>query len=159
MKAMVLDQPGQRLQLKDMPVPRPRADQVLLSVLACGVCRTDLHVVDSELPNPKTPLIPGHEIVGEIVELGIDARRFSRGDRVGVPWLGKTCGECFFCRSGRENLCDRPQFTGYTLDGGNAEYAVAFEDYRKVTYPAFGSTATRCRLPMWSAGIDRLEKR
>jgi alcohol dehydrogenase, propanol-preferring len=129
MKAMVLDQPGQPLQFRELPVPTPLDGQVLLRVLACGVCRTDLHVVDGELPSPKTPLIPGHEIVGEVVACGSGGGRLSPGARVGVPWLGKTCGDCFFCRNGQENLCDRPQFTGYTFDGGYAEYAVAYEDY------------------------------
>lgn len=106
-------------------MPKPAATQVLVKVAACAVCRTDLHVVDGELPNPKLPLVPGHEIVGTIVETGRGAERFKIGDRVGIPWLGWTCGECQFCRSGRENLCDRARFTGYTLDGGYAELTVA----------------------------------
>lgn len=126
---MVLEQPGQPLVLRELPVPEPGPGQVLLRVHACGVCRTDLHVVDGELPNPKRPVILGHQIVGQVVQSGPGAERFQRGQRVGVPWLGWTCGECPFCRSGRENLCDRARFTGYTLDGGYAEYVVADERY------------------------------
>ncbi len=126
---MVLEQPGQPLVLRELPVPEPGPGQVLLQVHACGVCRTDLHIVDGELPNPKRPVILGHQIVGQVVQSGPGAERFQRGQRVGVPWLGWTCGECPFCRSGRENLCDRARFTGYTLDGGYAEYVVADERY------------------------------
>lgn len=129
MRAMLLDIPGQPLREADVPLPEPGAGEVLLKVRACGVCRTDLHVADGELPNPKLPLILGHEIVGMVVERGEAAERFDIGQRVGVPWLGRTCGVCAYCRSGRENLCDAAQFTGYTLDGGYAEYAVAHQDY------------------------------
>jgi propanol-preferring alcohol dehydrogenase len=129
MRAMMLEAPGHPLRAADVPMPRPGDTQVLLKVAACGVCRTDLHVVDGELPHPKLPLIPGHEIVGTVVENGTRARRFKSGDRVGVPWLGWTCGECAFCRSDRENLCDRARFTGYTLDGGYAEFTVADERF------------------------------
>lgn len=114
---------------RELPIPEPGPGQVLLCVRACGVCRTDLHIVDGELPNPKLPLILGHQIVGEVVQKGSGAERYQIGQRVGVPWLGWTCGECRFCQSGRENLCDRARFTGYTLDGGYAEYAVADERY------------------------------
>jgi propanol-preferring alcohol dehydrogenase len=110
-------------------VPEPGAGQVLLRVRACAVCRTDLHVVDGELPDPKRPLVPGHEIVGEVVAAGPGAERFPLGTRVGVPWLGWTCGACAYCRAGRENLCDRARFTGYHLDGGYAEYAAADERF------------------------------
>lgn len=113
------------LERSDIRMPEPGASQVLLQVHACGVCRTDLHVVDGELTNPKLPLIPGHEIVGSVVSAGARVSQFQTGDRLGVPWLGWTCGECEFCRAGRENLCDRARFTGYTLDGGYAEYVVA----------------------------------
>ncbi len=126
---MVLERPGQPLVLRELPIPEPGVGQVLLRVRACGVCRTDLHIVDGELPNPKLPLILGHQIVGEVVQKGPGAERYQIGQRVGVPWLGWTCGECRFCQSGRENLCDRARFTGYTLDGGYAEYAVADERY------------------------------
>ncbi len=119
MRAMVLHAPGEPLRLEDTPVPEPGAGQVLLRVLACGVCRTDLHVVDGELPDPKLPLVPGHQIVGVAED----------GRRLGVPWLGWTCGECRYCRSGRENLCERARFTGYHLDGGYAEHAVADERF------------------------------
>src|SRR3954470_2359704 len=121
MLAMVLHTPGGALVSQDLAPPSPRGQQVLLKVGACAVCRTDLHVCDGELPNPKLPLIPGHEIVGRIIENGAGAERFPVGTRVGVPWLGWTCGECRFCRSSSENLCDLARFTGYTLDGGYAE--------------------------------------
>jgi propanol-preferring alcohol dehydrogenase len=126
---MILEKPGQPLRAVDIPKTRPGANEVLVQVRACAVCRTDLHVVDGELPNPKLPLVPGHEIVCVIVEQGERSQRFKLGDRVGVPWLGWTCGECEFCRGGRENLCDRARFTGYTLDGGYAEFAVADERF------------------------------
>ena len=126
MRAMVLVEPRRPLDLRELPDPRPQAGQVLLRVRACGVCRTDLHIADGELPDPKLPLVPGHEIVG-IVEEG--AGRFARGTRVGVPWLGWTCGVCVYCRSGRENLCERARFTGYQIDGGYAELTVADERY------------------------------
>jgi propanol-preferring alcohol dehydrogenase len=117
------------LELRELPVPRPEPGQVLLKVSACGVCRTDLHVYDGDLPSPKLPVILGHEIVGRVAALGAGVRQFTGGERVGVPWLGHTCGSCRFCRAGRENLCDAPGFTGYTLDGGYAEYAVAEAAY------------------------------
>jgi len=129
MRAMLFETPRQPLRAVDIPTPEPQATQVLVKVSACAVCRTDLHVVDGELPNPKLPLVPGHEIVGVIVEKGKDVRRFKAGDRVGIPWLGWTCGGCEFCRGGRENLCDRARFTGYTLDGGYGEFAVADERF------------------------------
>ncbi|HLJ23259.1 MAG TPA: zinc-dependent alcohol dehydrogenase family protein [Candidatus Acidoferrales bacterium] len=129
MRAMVLDQPGKPLVLRELPEPEPKARQVQLQVLACAVCRTDLHVVDGELPNPKLPLIIGHEIVGRVARLGDGASRLTVGQRVGVPWLGWTCGECFYCLSGQENLCPWARFTGYTIDGGYAEFTVADERY------------------------------
>ena len=125
MRAMILEAPGRPLSLADVPEPRPAAGQVLLRVLACGVCRTDLHVVDGELPGPVLPLIPGHQIVGIVEGLGADAEGVRCGDRVGVPWLGWTCGTCAYCLSGRENLCAKARFTGYHLNGGFAEAAVA----------------------------------
>ena len=125
MHAMVLKTAGQLLARSELPVPHPGASEVLVRVAACAVCRTDLHVVDGELPNPKLPLIPGHEIVGHIEELGEGVGGFRIGERVGIPWLGWTCGECNFCRSGRENLCRRARFTGYTIDGGYAEHVAA----------------------------------
>ena len=125
MRAMVLDRPGKPLQLRDLPIPVPKPDQILVKVAACAVCRTDLHLVDGELLNPQLPVIPGHQIVGRIEKLGERVTRFSVGQRVGIPWLGWTDGECPFCRSGRENLCDNARFTGYTIDGGYAEFVAA----------------------------------
>jgi propanol-preferring alcohol dehydrogenase len=125
MQAIVLTEPGQPLELRDLPVPTPGPDEVLIRVEACAVCRTDLHIVDGELPAPRLPLIPGHQIVGTVEQLGERVTRWTIGQRVGVPWLGWTCGSCRFCREGRENLCDQAQFTGYTRPGGFAEYTVA----------------------------------
>ncbi len=125
MAAMLLDASRRPLRPAELPRPSPGPGQVLLQVRACGVCRTDLHVADGELPDPKLPLVLGHEIVGVVAALGPGLTRFAPGDRVGVPWLGWTCGTCRFCRSNRENLCDRARFTGYTIDGGYAEYMVA----------------------------------
>jgi propanol-preferring alcohol dehydrogenase len=129
MRAMVLERQGEPPRPAEPPDPRPDAGQVLISVHACGVCRTDLHIVDGDLERPKLPLVPGHQIVGTVLEGGERAERFSPGQRVGVPWLGWTCGKCRYCRSGRENLCDRARFTGYDLDGGYAELAVADERF------------------------------
>jgi alcohol dehydrogenase, propanol-preferring len=125
MRAMVLDAWGRPLQSTAVADPAPGPDQVLIQVSACAVCRTDLHVMDGELTEPKLPLILGHEIVGRVTALGTNVVRFAIGDRVGVPWLGWTCGDCQFCRSGRENLCAEARFTGYQIDGGYAEYTVA----------------------------------
>ena len=129
MKAMLLDTPGTPLRLAEVPRPEPAAGQVRVKVSACGVCRTDLHVADGDLKHPKRPIIPGHEIVGRVDTLGAGVTRFALGERVGIPWLGHTCGACPYCRSGHENLCDAPGFTGYQIDGGYAEYAVADADY------------------------------
>jgi len=129
MRAVVLEKPGRPLQLRRLPIPQPGAGQVLVRVKACGVCRTDLHIVDGELPNPRLPLVLGHEIVGEVALCGPGADRYQPGQRVGVPWLGTTCGNCDYCRSGQENLCDNPGFTGYSLPGGFAEYTVADQRY------------------------------
>jgi alcohol dehydrogenase, propanol-preferring len=126
---MVLDGPGEPLREAEMPDPVPSAGEVLLRVHACGVCRTDLHIVDGELTEPKLPLVPGHQIVATVEGAGEGAERFSAGDRVGVPWLGWVCGECRFCTAGRENLCLRARFTGYTLDGGYAEITAADERF------------------------------
>jgi propanol-preferring alcohol dehydrogenase len=125
MRAMLFEKAGQPLRSAELPPPEAGAGQVLIRVRACAVCRTDLHIVDGELNEPKLPLIPGHEIIGVVEKMGIGVNRFKLGDRVGVPWLGWTCDVCEFCRSGRENLCDQARFTGYNLDGGYAEYAVA----------------------------------
>ena len=131
---MVLEQPKSALVLRDLAVPKPAPGQVLVRVNACAVCRTDLHIVDGELTEPKLPLVPGHQIVGRVEDIGgsavsDEASRFRMGDRVGIPWLGWTDGECAYCRSGRENLCDNARFTGYTIDGGYAEYIVADERF------------------------------
>jgi len=128
-RAMLLEAAGRPLRAADIPDPVPGPHQVLLDVRACGVCRTDLHVADGELPDPKLPLVLGHEIVGTVAAVGTDARRFRPGDRVGVPWLGWTCGVCGPCRAGRENLCERARFTGYQMDGGFARRTVADERY------------------------------
>jgi propanol-preferring alcohol dehydrogenase len=125
MRAMRLHAIGQPLGADEVPIPRPGAGELLVRISACAVCRTDLHVVDGELTEPKLPLVPGHEIVGRVEEIGDRVAGFQAGDRVGIPWLGWTCGECEYCVSGRENLCERARFTGYTIDGGYAEYAVA----------------------------------
>jgi propanol-preferring alcohol dehydrogenase len=129
MKAMVFERAHAPLQLKELPIPKPQEGQILLRVRACAVCRTDLHVVDGELSEPKIPLIPGHEIVGEVKELGLGVSSYQVGDLVGVPWLGWTCGGCRYCDQGEENLCDSARFTGYTLDGGYSEYTVADERF------------------------------
>jgi propanol-preferring alcohol dehydrogenase len=129
MKAMILDTQNQPLRLTELPRPKPVAAEILLKVHACGVCRTDLHVIDGDLRQPKLPLILGHEIVGTVVERGPQAERFAIGQRVGVPWLAHTCGQCRYCASGRENLCDAAEFTGYTLNGGYAEFALADQRY------------------------------
>jgi alcohol dehydrogenase, propanol-preferring len=129
MRAMVLGRRREPLRLADLSEPTPAPGQVRLEVRACGVCRTDLHIVDGELAEPKLPLVPGHQIVGIVREVGEGAERFALGDRVGVPWLGWTDGDCRYCRSGRENLCDRARFTGYDLDGGYAEATVADERF------------------------------
>jgi propanol-preferring alcohol dehydrogenase len=129
MKAMVLEEQGQRLQYQEVPVPEPGPDQVLLRIHACGVCRTDLHIVDGDLTEPKLPLILGHQIVGSVVQIGDQVDQFQVGDRVGVPWLGHTDDTCRYCKRGQENLCENPKFTGYTMDGGYAEYIVAYQQY------------------------------
>ena len=129
MRAMVLAESKQPLELRDVPKPKPGRGQLLVRVSTCAVCRTDLHVVDGELPNPKLPLIPGHQIIGRVEEMGKENSSFAIGDRVGIPWLGWTDGDCSYCRSGRENLCDNARFTGYTIDGGYGEFTVADARY------------------------------
>jgi alcohol dehydrogenase, propanol-preferring len=129
MRAMVLRRPGRPLQEEILPLPQPGAGEVRLRVTACGVCRTDLHVVDGELAEPKLPITPGHEIVGRVDAIGAGVTHLQLGQRVGIPWLGSTCGSCFYCASGRENLCDRPLFTGYTRDGGFATAVLADARY------------------------------
>lgn len=150
MWAMVLEKPGRPLQLKQVHVPAPAPQQVLIKVHACGVCHTDLHIVDNELSQPKLPLILGHEIVGTVVQPGSEVSQFKRGVRVGVPWLGYTCGRCRYCRSGRENLCDHSLFTGYTLDGGYAQYTVADARY---CFPIPGVYDSAEAAPLLCAGL------
>ena len=150
MKAMVLHRPGERLRLADLPTPEPGSGQILLRVKACAVCRTDLHVVDGELPEPKLPIVPGHEIVGEVMRAGPGVDWFSAGERVGIPWLGYTCGRCRYCASGQENLCDQARFTGYQIDGGYAEYAVADARY---CFPVHGDYADHEAAPLLCAGL------
>lgn len=150
MRAMVLDHPGRPLRAADVPRPAPAEGQVLLRVRACGVCRTDLHIVAGELPEPKLPLIPGHQIVGTVVEGGAGAGRFTPGQRVGVPWLGWTDGACGYCGAGRENLCNNARFTGYQLDGGYAEYAAADERY---CFPIPGGYSDEQAAPLLCAGL------
>lgn len=129
MRAMIFDGVGQPLRKAELPKPQPQPEQVLLKVRVCGVCRTDLHIVDGELAKPKLPLVLGHQIVGTVVATGTKATKFAVGTRVGVPWLGHTCNSCRYCLAGKENLCDRALFTGYDLNGGYAEYAVADESF------------------------------
>ena len=129
MRTMILERAGQPLQESQLPMPKPQPEQVLLKVHVCGVCRTDLHIIDGELAKPKLPLVLGHQIVGTVVETGSQANKFPLGTRVGVPWLGHTCNCCRYCLAGQENLCDRALFTGYDLNGGYAEYAVADESF------------------------------
>ncbi|MCC2111172.1 MAG: zinc-dependent alcohol dehydrogenase family protein [Hyphomicrobiales bacterium] len=129
MRAMVLERPGEPLRMVEAPTPAPGPGQIVIEIAACGVCRTDLHLVDGELPDPKLPVVPGHEVVGRVAALGPGVTGFISGERVGVPWLGHTCGACAYCRDGRENLCDAPGFTGYTLDGGYASHMVADAAY------------------------------
>ena len=150
MRAQVLTAKGQPLLATELPAPRPGPQQLLIAVRACAVCRTDLHVVDGELPDPKLPLVPGHEIIGTIVEKGESVDRFVIGDRVGVPWLAWTCGVCEYCRSGRENLCDRARFTGYQIDGGYAELTVADQRYCFAIDPLWGDVEAA---PLMCAGL------
>jgi propanol-preferring alcohol dehydrogenase len=150
MKAMVLEEQGQPLRLEEVERPRLGSGQVLLRVRTCGVCRTDLHVVDGDLPDPKLPLIPGHQIVGEVLEVEPGTEGIEPGSRIGVPWMGWTCGECRFCRSGRENLCEAARFTGYQIDGGYAEYAVADARF---CFPIPTGYADRQAAPLLCAGL------
>jgi alcohol dehydrogenase, propanol-preferring len=150
MRAMLLEKARQALRETELPLPKPGPGQVLIRVVACAVCRTDLHVVDGELTQPKLPLVPGHEIVGTVDEKGHGAERFEIGDRVGIPWLGWTCGECSYCLWGRENLCDKARFTGYTIDGGYADYTVADQRFC-FPIPEFYSDAEAA--PLLCAGL------
>jgi propanol-preferring alcohol dehydrogenase len=129
MRCMQLERPGEPLRLVERPIPQPGNGELIVSVSACGVCRTDLHVVDGDLTQPKLPIVPGHEIVGRVAAVGHGVTEFEVGERVGIPWLGATCGICPYCREGAENLCDTPMFTGYTRDGGFATHTVANARY------------------------------
>ncbi|MEL6581029.1 MAG: zinc-dependent alcohol dehydrogenase family protein [Cyanobacteria bacterium J06621_12] len=150
MRGMILTKAGQPLQLQELPIPKPQPEQVLLKVHVCGVCRTDLHVVDGELDKPKLPLILGHQIVGTVVETGTKANKYPIGTRVGVPWLGHTCNCCRYCLTGKENLCDRALFTGYDLNGGYAEYAVADESF---CFPIAENFSDLQAAPLLCAGL------
>ena len=150
MRAQVLRGAGRPLETAELPRPAPRPGQVLIAVKACAVCRTDLHIIDGELAQPKVPLVLGHEIVGTVVENGAGADRFEIGDRVGVPWLGWTCGSCEYCRGGHENLCDKARFTGYQIDGGYAELTVADQRYCFAIDPCFDDVAAA---PLLCAGL------
>jgi propanol-preferring alcohol dehydrogenase len=147
---MVLDRPREQLRLKELPRPEPGPGQVLVRVFACGVCRTDLHVVDGDLTEAKLPIVPGHEIVGQVVAMGEGVDQFGKNDRVGIPWLGWTCGHCRFCTSARENLCDNARFTGYQIDGGYAEYTVADARY---CFPIQGTYGDAEAAPLLCAGL------
>lgn len=150
MRVMVLHAPGQPLREERWPVPRPGPQEVLLRVHACAVCRTDLHLVDGELPRPKLPVVPGHEVVATVVEAGAEVMGLEVGTRVGVPWLGWTCGQCRFCVSGRENLCDYARFTGYQVDGGYAEYTVA---HHRFCFPLPANYEDVHAAPLMCAGL------
>jgi alcohol dehydrogenase, propanol-preferring len=150
MRAMVLDRPGQPLVMRERLVPEPATGEILVAISACGVCRTDLHVVDGELPHPKLPIVPGHEIVGRVAALGSGVAGFAIGQRVGIPWLGATCGVCPYCRAERENLCDAPLFTGYTRDGGYATHALADARYCFALPDGFDDAAAA---PLLCAGL------
>ena len=150
MRAMVYRGNGPALTLEQRPVPDPGAGEVLVRVAACGVCRTDLHVVDGDLTEPRLPVVPGHEIVGRIAAFGAGVERFREGERVGIPWLGWTCGTCRYCRSGRENLCPDARFTGYTLDGGYGDYCLADERY---CFPLPGDRDDVHSAPLLCAGL------
>ena len=149
MKAMVLQKIGQPLQLTDMEIPEPGEHEVLVKVIACGICRTDLHIIDGELPNIHTPIIPGHEIVGLVYRKG-DRVTLNEGELVGIPWLGNTCRSCWYCRNGHENLCDRPRFTGYQINGGFCEFTIA--DHRYV-FPLSKNIPPENMAPLLCAGL------
>lgn len=150
MRAMVFEGAGKPLQLQQVPVPEPASGQVLVRVKACGICRTDLHIIDGELDQPQLPLIPGHQIVGEVIELGEGVTHLSVGQRVGVPWLGSSCGHCEFCNHQQENLCDSAQYTGYQRNGGFAEFAVASADF---CFPLPGNYDDVQVAPLLCAGL------
>jgi len=150
MRAMLLTEAHKPLELKNIPIPKPGPKQVLIKISCCGICRTDLHVIDGELPSPKLPLVPGHQIVGKIEQLGGEVNTCKPGMRVGVPWLGGSCGVCDYCKSGHENLCDYAVYTGYQIDGGFAEYCVADAKY---TFPIPASYPDMQAAPLLCAGL------
>ena len=150
MHAMVMDAAGQPLVYKTLPVPVPTPKQVLVKIIACGVCRTDLHIMDSELAQPKLPLTPGHEIVGIVEAVGSQVTKLAMGQLVGIAWLGYTCGHCRYCQRGQENLCENALFTGYTMNGGYAEYTVAYEDY---CFPLASMYGNASGAPLMCAGL------
>ena len=150
MRGMVMEAPGGPLAPRELPVPRPGPTQVLIRVRACGICRTDLHILDGDLTRPKLPLVLGHEVVGTVAEVGTEVRELRAGQRVGVPWLGHTCGTCRYCAGGHENLCDEPAFTGYQIDGGYAEYTVADHRY---CFPLPDAYADAEAAPLLCAGL------
>ncbi len=150
MRAMVLESPRQRLKAKELPQPEPQIGQLLVRIGACAVCRTDLHVFDGELPMPKLPLVLGHEIVGRVEKVGGEVSEFTTGQRVGIPWLGWTCGRCRFCLTNRENLCEQARFTGYTIDGGYAEYTLADARFAFPLPDSYGDVAAA---PLLCAGL------
>jgi len=150
MRAMILNNPGEPLQLLEKSDPIPGPGEVLVKISACGVCRTDLHVVDGDLPEPKLPIVPGHEIVGHVSILGEGVDKFKVGERIGITWLGHTCGHCAYCKSGAENLCDEPEFTGYQIDGGYADVTVADADF---CFPIGGQYSDAEIAPLLCAGL------
>jgi len=150
MRAMILRRPGTPLELIERPTPTPGPHQILVEIAACGVCRTDLHVVDGDLTEPKLPIIPGHEIVGRVARIGAEVTHHHVGDRVGVPWLGHSCGHCAYCLDDRENLCDAPGFTGYTIDGGFATHTLADARY---AFPIHGNYSDSEAAPLLCAGL------
>jgi propanol-preferring alcohol dehydrogenase len=150
MHAMILGEPKQMLTYQEIPMPAFAANEMLVKVLACGICRTDLHVIDGDLTHPKLPLILGHEIIGRVAAMGDEVKGFKAGDLVGIPWLGYTCGVCKFCKSGKENLCDHARFTGYTINGGFAEYTVAGSGFCFLLSPEFGNPSSA---PLLCAGL------
>lgn len=150
MRAMVFNKKGKKLKLQDVPIPTPSETELLIRVTACGLCRTDLHIIDGELNKPKLPLIPGHQIVGIVEELGSTVEGFKIGQRVGVPWLGGSCGHCFYCGQGQENLCDDVQYTGYQLNGGFAEYCVANSQF---CFPVPENYPDLQAAPLFCAGL------
>lgn len=150
MNAMVLEKQGRSLEYRTIPLPSFSEDQVLVKVFACGVCRTDLHVVDGDLKQPKLPIIPGHEIIGKIAKTGNKVTRFKEGDLVGIPWMAYTCDKCKYCLKNQENLCENALFTGYTIDGGYAEYTVAYQHY---CFPLPASFIDFSKAPLLCAGL------